>query len=80
MSGKSAPTRIVIEAEPKIKAAPVEQMAHPEMLRSLGTLLTPPVKLPPMTSAQAEALEMALTSVRREERGAILEDYLTKLK
>lgn len=52
------------------------QMAHPEHLRSIGTLVDPPVKLPPMTTEQADQLESALTGVRREERGEVLKKFL----
>jgi len=64
------------------KVPPAPQMASEEHLRSIGTLVTPNVKLPPMTTAQAESLELELVSVRRPEREEILRrhlDHLTKL-
>lgn len=68
------PVRTVIDTKPKAKAEP--QMASPEHLRSIGTLVTPAVKLPPMTTAQADSLETKLTVVRRDARQPILRDFL----
>jgi len=58
---------------------PEPQMASEEHLRSIGTLVTPAAVLPPMTTAQADSLEIELMSVRRPQRDAILRAHLTKL-
>lgn len=68
---KAPPSRVVLgPADP--------QMAHPEHLRSIGTLVDPFVKLPPMTTAEADMLESALTGVRRDQRNKVMEEFLTK--
>ena len=58
------------------KEGHAKQMASEEHLRSIGTLVTPAVTLPPMTTAQADSLEIELVSVRRNERNAILRKHL----
>ena len=61
------------------KERPSPQMASAEHLRSIGTLVTPHVHLPAMTTAQADSLEIELVSVRRNERADILRRFLTRL-
>lgn len=80
-----APEKSPVKSAPKpparteYHAKPAPQMATEEHLRSVGTLVDPPVKLPAMTTAQLDSLETALTGVRRNERPPIMRAFLAGL-